>query len=267
MKLHSQKKASYLPIDFIDNPANVRAYTSLSTGGFSKGDFSEYNLATHVGDDASSVKENRVKLVEDLALPSEPVWLDQVHGNIVINVDEKIDAQLSDNLVLTADASITGTKGVVCAVLTADCLPVFICEKSGAEVAIAHAGWRGLHAGIISKTLHEMKSSVDSLAVSLGPAIGPEVFEVGAEVMQAFVDKDSLNASAFVENNSGHYLCDIYQLARIELQAAGVKRVNGGNFCTFSERERFYSYRRQQKTGRMASVIWLEQLKINPNLA
>ena len=258
MKLSDQKKSSYLSISFSDNPVNVRAYTTLITGGFSTGGYSEYNLAAHVDDDLSAVKENRTKLIEDLALPSEPVWLDQVHSDTVIHVDEKIALEQSGTSVLQADASVTEKKGVVCAVLTADCLPVFLCNRSGTEVAVAHAGWRGLHAGVISNTLNAMKSSVDNLLASLGPAIGPEVFEVGEEVMQVFVDKDDLNASAFVESRKGHYLCDIYRLARIELQSAGVKQVTGGNFCTYSERDRFYSYRRQKKTGRMANLIWLE---------
>jgi YfiH family protein len=257
MTLSKQDISSYLAIEFSATPDNVRACTTLISGGFSTGHYSEYNLATHVGDELSAVKENREKLVRDLALPAEPVWLDQVHSNHVIYVDENNISNTSGLTDLKADASITSKKEVVCAVLTADCLPVFICDQSGTEVAVVHAGWRGLHAGIICNTLSAMKSSTDELLVVLGPAIGPKVFEVGVEVMQAFVDKDDLNAEAFVETGKNHYLCDLYQLARNELKTAGVKQVTGGGFCTYSEPERFYSYRRQKITGRMASLIWL----------
>jgi YfiH family protein len=257
MTLSDQKKSSYLPIEFSAAPDNVRAYTTLISGGFSTGHYSEYNLATHVGDELTAVKENREKLVRDLALPAEPVWLDQVHSDHVVYVDENNISNTSGHTDLKADASVTRKKNVVCAVLTADCLPVVICNRSGTEVAVVHAGWRGLHSGIIHNTLNAMKSSTDELLVNLGPAIGPKVFEVGVEVMQAFVDKADLNAEAFVETDKKHYLCDIYQLARNELKAAGVEQVAGGGFCTYSEPERFYSYRRQKVTGRMASVIWL----------
>jgi len=257
MTLGREISASYLPVNFLDNPANVKAYTTLITGGASSGDYSEYNLATHVGDDFAAVSQNRAKLIDDLSLPSGPVWLDQVHSDKVIYVDE-LALKLSENHLIQADASITGSRGVVCAVLTADCLPVFFCNRSGTEVAVAHAGWRGLHAGIISNTLSNMKSSADTILVSLGPAIGPDVFEVGDEVMQAFVDKDELNALAFTETSKGQYLCDIYRLARNELKTAGVKQVTGGDFCTYSEHKRFYSYRRNHVTGRMASLIWLD---------
>ena len=257
MTLSDQNTSSYLPIEFSAAPENVRAYTTLISGGFSTGHYSEYNLAAHVGDELSAVKANREKLVRDLALPAEPVWLDQVHSDHVICVDENNISNTTGRTDLKADASATRKKGVVCAVLTADCLPVFICNQSGTEVAVAHAGWRGLHAGIIRNTLKAMKSSIDELLVNLGPAIGPKVFEVGVEVRQAFVDKDDLNTEAFVETGKNHYLCDIYQLARNELKTAGVKQVTGGGYCTYSEPERFYSYRRQKITGRMASVIWL----------
>jgi YfiH family protein len=256
--LDSQINASYLPVNFLDNPANVKAYITLITGGVSSGDYSEYNLAAHVGDDLAAVSQNRAKLIDDLSLPSEPVWLDQVHSNKAVYVDDGLSLKLSENHRIQADASITGSRGVVCTVLTADCLPVFFCNQSGTEVAVAHAGWRGLHAGIISNTLSNMKSSADTILVSLGPAIGPDVFEVGDEVRQAFVDKDELNALAFIETSKAQYLCDIYRLARNELKTAGVKQVTGGDFCTYSEHKRFYSYRRNRVTGRMASLIWLD---------
>ena len=258
MILGSLSNSSYLPVSFLGNPANVRAYTTLITGGVSSGDYSEYNLAAHVGDELASVSENRAKLVEDLLLPAEPVWLDQIHSDKAIYLDGELALKMPENHLIQADASITGSRSVVCAVLTADCLPVFFCNQSGTEVAVAHAGWRGLHAGIINTTLSKMKSSADTISVSLGPAIGPDVFEVGNEVRQAFVDKDEFNALAFTESSKGHYLCDIYRLARNELKTIGVKQVTGGDFCTYSDHKRFYSYRRNRVTGRMASLIWLD---------
>lgn len=255
-------KSSYLPVNWpenlADNLQNVSAVTTLIRGGVSKADYSEFNLATHVGDDPVAVRANRAKLVEDLQLPSEPVWLDQVHSNKVADADELSITAAVDIIPVQADASVSRTKGVVCAVLTADCLPAFFCNRNGSEVAVAHAGWRGLHNGILSNTLAAMKSAAADVVVNLGPAIGPQAFEVGAEVYDAFVKKDSKNIAAFVTSDKDHYLCDIYQLARIELSAAGVHSISGGECCTFNESKRFYSYRRMSNTGRMASLIWLK---------
>jgi YfiH family protein len=258
MKLNNQKdQSSYLSLNWPNKPENVQSYTTLIAGGFSTGDYSQYNLAAHVGDDMQVVKANRVKLVDDLKLPAEPVWLEQVHSDKVVCIDELDDSKTTASVAIQADASVSRKKGAVCAVLTADCLPVFFCNQNGTEVAVAHAGWRGLHAGIISNTIKAMFSSPDEILVSLGPAIGPQAFEVGDEVFEAFVDKNRMNESAFVETRKHHYLCDIYQLARIELQSIGVTQIAGENYCTYSEPQRFYSYRRQKNTGRMASVIWL----------
>jgi len=246
-------KLSYLPASWPNRPKNVFAVTTLISGGVSKGAFSEYNLAAHVGDDFDAVKANRLKLAEDLQLPCDPVWLEQIHSNKVVCVDKPV----TSDFMVQADASISTTKGVVCAVLTADCLPVFFCNNSGSEVAIAHAGWRGLHAGVITNTVKTMQAAVDEIQVSFGPAIGPQNFEVGEEVFRTFVKKNSVNKMAFTVTKKNHYLCDIYQLARIELQSLGIDKISGGEFCTYSEKHRFYSYRRQEITGRMASVIWL----------
>ena len=256
---------SYLPAEWPKSCSaiteNVHAYTTLATGGYSKGDYSQFNLASHVGDDLQSVRQNRAKLVRDLRLPSEPVWLEQVHSNAVIVIDETTSMPLSaDTEVMPArqaDASITRQKDVVCAVLTADCLPVFFCNRSGTEVAVAHAGWRGLHAGIVSNTVNTMQSSAEDILVSLGPAIGVKAFEVGDEVYHAFLDKNSKNQSAFTKTDKHHYLCDIYKLAIFELQSIGVTQVAGGDYCTYTESDRFYSFRRQQNTGRIASIIWI----------
>lgn len=258
MTASKQHNASYLPAEFIDAPSNVKAYTTLITGGFSSGGYGEYNLASHVGDDASSVEKNRSKLIRDLMLPVAPIWLNQVHANNVISLSENNKVNSIKNNALHADASVTVGKGVVCAVMTADCLPVFFCNRFGTEVAVAHAGWRGLHTGIISNTLNMMESAVENISVYLGPAIGPKAFEVGEDVRKKFVNKDKMNGAAFVETSKNHYLCDIYALARIELKTAGVRLVSGGDFCTFTDTKRFFSYRRQQKTGRMANLIWLE---------
>ena len=254
-------KSSYLAASWPENssgkPHNVRAITTLRKGGVSTGNFCEFNLATHVGDNLQAVKTNRERLCTELVLPSEPVWLEQVHSNKVVTINEVDGAKTTAAGVIQADASVSRRKGAVCVVMTADCLPVFFCNQNGTEVAVAHAGWRGLHAGIISSTIMAMFSSPDEILVSLGPAIGPQAFEVGDEVFEAFVTKNSLNNSAFVETTKGFYLCDIYQLARIELQALGIKKIAGGNYCTYRDNHRFYSFRRQQTTGRMASLIWL----------
>jgi len=246
-------KISYLPASWSKQPANVSAFTTLIHGGVSKGGFSEFNLAAHVGDDVAAVKSNREKLVVDLQLTSEPVWLEQVHSNKVLHLDKPVAADFTAQ----ADASVTAEKGVVCVVMTADCLPVFFCDEAGSEVGVAHAGWRGLHGGIISNTVNAMQTPVEKIQVSLGPAIGPSNFEVGEDVFSAFVDKNASNKAAFVETKKDHYLCDIYQLARIELQSLGIDKIAGGEFCTYRDSQQFYSYRRQPVTGRMANLICL----------
>lgn len=255
MKLNNSD--TYLKINFSESPVNVNAYTTLRIGGFSTGDYNEYNLATHVGDNEATVNKNRTKLVEDLALPSEPVWLNQVHSNRVIYINKNDALKTEDNLPIQADASVASEKGIVCTVMTADCLPVFFCNKAGTEVAVAHAGWRGLHAGIISNTLKSMNSSVEDILVSLGPAIGPKVFQVGEEMKQTFVEKNQINMDAFLQTSTKKYLCDIYKLAQIELCSAGVTHVESDSYCTYSDSNKFYSYRKQKQTGRMASLIWL----------
>lgn len=256
-------ESSYLPVKWPEACAgklhNVFATTTLTNGGVSRGDYKEYNLATHVGDDPVAVSANRAKLVEDLALPSQPIWLDQVHSDKVFVAGDQYDATaMEERLPVQADSSVTRTSGVVCAVLTADCLPVFFSNRGGTEVAVAHAGWRGLHDGIISNTLAAMRSSAADVVASLGPAIGPGAFEVGEEVYDAFITKNQQNSSAFVSTDNDHYLCDIYQLARIELLAIGVTGISGGGYCTYNDSSRFYSYRRHKNTGRMASLIWFD---------
>jgi polyphenol oxidase len=228
-------------------PANIHAVTTLRTGGVSTGAYQSLNLATHVGDDLTSVMENRRRLKNGLNLPSEPVWLEQTHSNIVIDAGHTTTPQ-------QADASYTDQTGVVCAVMTADCLPVLICSKDGKQIAAIHAGWKGLLAGIISNTVAVFSSR--DLIVWLGPAIGANCFEVGVDVYQAFSEKYPPFSAAFQATGKRKFLADIYLLARIELATQGVHTVYGGDFCTFTQHEHFYSYRRDSQTGRMATLIW-----------
>ncbi|MDD1605504.1 MAG: peptidoglycan editing factor PgeF [Methylococcaceae bacterium] len=228
-------------------PANIYAATTLRTGGVSSGAYTSLNPATHVGDDLDCVRENRQRIKTMLALPADPVWLEQTHSNLVINAGKTTRLQ-------QADASYSDAAGVVCAVMTADCLPLLICSTDGKQIAAIHAGWRGLLAGIISNTLAAL--STTEVLVWLGPAIGVACFEVGAEVREAFVAKSAAYSSAFTQTSPDKYLADIYQLARIELAGQGIHAVYGGDFCTVTEQERFYSYRRDTQTGRMATLIW-----------
>jgi len=230
-------------------PPQVRAFTTTRVGGGSCGPYASFNLATHVGDDPAAVTHNRRILRQVGGLPEEPRWLDQVHGVAVINAHRVGDCP--------ADGCFSMTAGAVCAVLTADCLPVLFCDDLGMRVAAAHAGWRGLCAGVLEKTVAEMAVAPSRLMAWLGPAIGPQAFEVGAEVCAAFRDFDPAAAIAFRPAPRGWY-ADLYQLARHRLNRVGVTAIYGGNFCTFSDPQRFYSYRRDGICGRMASIIFRE---------
>ena len=232
-------------------PANIKALVTLRSGGYSGGSYSSFNLAEHTGDDPEAVSRNRALLRDYFRLPAEPVWLEQVHSRRVVMADTAAYGT-------AADASWTGAAGSVCAVMTADCLPVLICDRAGSRVAAAHAGWRGLHAGVVGNTVTRLDCDPAELMVWLGPAIGPGAFEVGAEVVQAFIARDSQNSLAFTQNDERHWMCDLYRLARIELDTLGIDAVFGGNECTFTDSTRFYSYRRDGVTGRMASLIWME---------
>jgi len=229
-------------------PAGVRALTSLRGGGVSRGAYAELNLALHVGDDPEAVRENRDRLLRAAGVPVDPCWLDQVHGATVIDADEWQPG-------VQADAAVARYPDLVCAVLTADCLPVLLCARDGNAVAAVHAGWRGLAAGVL-------EAAADALGgpciAWLGPAIGPQAFEVGAEVRAVFLAADAGAAAAFRPSPAGRWLADIYQLARRRLQLAGVSEVYGGGECTHGDAARFYSYRRDGATGRMASLIWRE---------
>ena len=236
-------------------PAGVHAAFTTRQGGVSSAPWDSFNLATHVGDVAEDVAANRARLATLLTLPSEPGWLNQVHGTVVAGLDSHPDG------VITADATIARTGGRVCVVMVADCLPVLFASRDGRRIAAAHAGWRGLAAGVLERTVAAMGVRGDVLTAWLGPAISMEYFEVGEEVRAAFVDADSGAAAAFVPNAHGKWQADLVALARRRLAALGVTDVSGGQWCTFADRERFYSHRRdghlhEGKGGRMAALIW-----------
>lgn len=230
-------------------PPNVRACSTLRTGGVSRAPYDSFNLAAHVGDDPDSVTENRRLLGKALSLPNEPAWLDQVHSNVVVTADRWSQPPRADACVATAP-------GHVCAVLTADCLPVLFCNRDGTRVAAAHAGWRGLAAGILDNTVRALGVPAVDLIAWLGPAISQPAFEVGDDVRSAFLSRDPGAASAFAPNARQRWQCDLYELARRNLAQLGVREVHGGGFCTVAEKERFFSYRRDGQCGRMATLIW-----------
>jgi polyphenol oxidase len=228
-------------------PANIHAATSLRTGGVSLDAYTSLNPATHVGDNPDLVSQNRHIIKTMLDLPSEPVWLNQTHSNRAVKA-------IATDIPQQADASYTDQSGVVCVVMTADCLPLLVCSADGAEIAAIHAGWRGLLDGVIDNTIAALQNP--EVLVWLGSAIGSECFEVGNDVRLAFVSKSSEYSSAFKQRGDDKWLADIYQLARINLATLGVSKVYGGGFCTVTDHERFYSYRRDKVTGRMATLIW-----------
>ena len=231
-------------------PANVQAVTTTRQAGVSNAPYQSLNLADHVGDDPGLVGQNRLLIQRRLQLLRQPVWLQQVHGNAI--VDAALCAEHP-----AADAGFTTRANVVCAVLTADCLPVLFCDREGTRVAAAHAGWRGLAGGVLENCVRGLGTDPGQMLAWLGPAIGPDAFEVGEEVRQAFVEQNPLCGAAFAVGLQGRWLADLYRLARIRLQAVGVTAVYGGGCCTYSDEQRFYSYRRDGVTGRMASLIWL----------
>lgn len=229
-------------------PERVRALVTTRHGGVSDGPYTSMNLGAHVGDSPLAVARNRAILRE--FLPAEPLWLDQVHGVDVADARTCTSAR--------ADASFAAGSGAVCAVMTADCLPVLFCDDEGTVVAAAHAGWRGLAAGVLDATIASMQVAPSRIMAWMGPAIGPDAFEVGEEVRQVFVAADPAAAEAFVPaGRSGKFLADLFLLARLRLRAAGVERVSGGGICTWSDPLRYFSYRRDRVTGRLASLVWL----------
>lgn len=272
---------------------SVRALVTERVGGVSTGPYAELNLGARAGDDPAAVAENRRRLRAAGALPGEPVWLRQVHGTDVVELGGpasrsrsegpapgggrgvRFDAEFSDENVrfdpdfrgdasgddagaIEADAAVTSARGVVCAVLTADCLPVFLAARDGTRVGVAHAGWRGLAAGVLERAVAAMHTPPAGLAAWLGPAIGPGAFEVGADVAAEFRGAGFDADAAMRPNARGRWQADLYALARESLARAGVTDVHGGGFCTYGEPERFFSHRRDGPCGRLASVIWID---------
>jgi hypothetical protein len=241
------------PFDWIvpEWPAPPRIKTLITTrnGGVSRGAFASFNLGPRTGDDPGAVTANRAYLRR--LLPQEPKWLSQQHATAVVEVDD-IDGSP------VADASIARRPGTVCAIMIADCVPVLFTDQSGTLVAAAHAGWRGLAGGVLENTVRRMGVSPGEVLACLGPGIGPQAFEVGPEVRDAFVARNALAASAFAPGRSDKWLADLYALTRLALARIGVTRVHGGGLCTASDPQRFYSHRRDRITGRMAALIWRE---------
>jgi polyphenol oxidase len=240
-------------------PASVRACITTRKGGVSAAPYDSNNVGLHVGDDQVLVEQNRVALCEQLGLKKTPQWLEQIHGIKVVTAQ-------ADKLVRTADGSYSNEPGQACLVMTADCLPILLCDKQGKEVAALHCGWRSLAKGICAEALEKFSAQPGELMAYLGPAISQAHFEVGVDVLEAFFEAarnpahaDAIAAAFISGQRPLHFYADIYALARAELQALGIKDIYGGGECTFAQADAYYSYRRDGVTGRMASLIWLEQ--------
>jgi polyphenol oxidase len=244
-------------------PKNIHAFTTLRHGmGVSQVPFDHFNLGNRYsdqGDTPSAVETNRKWLMEKFSLPSAPHWLRQVHGVEVLRFDSPANLTGDFNRdEPVADAAVTSQKNIVLSILTADCLPVLFCNTDGTEVGAAHAGWRGLAAGMLEHTVSAMNSKPETILAWLGPGAGPLAYEVGAEVYAAFIDQDSNAVIAFTATRKDHWRVDLYQLARLRLHKLGVTDIAGGEHCTISEPEKFFSHRRDHRTGRMASLIWMQ---------
>jgi YfiH family protein len=241
----------YLIVPNWPAPNSIRAVSTTRLGGVSALPYDSLNIAEHVNDHPSCVSENRRILAISAGYVTEPAWLKQVHGNQVIAAEASRKLE-------TADAAWTCKRGLPCVVMTADCLPILLCDRFGTVVAAAHAGWRGLACSVIEATVSSMGVAPEELLAWLGPAIGPLSFRIGDEVRSAILANDAGSIDCFQPSLiAGYWLADIYQLARRQLSKLGVQAVFGGGFCTFSELQRFFSYRREGQTGRMASLIWL----------
>jgi YfiH family protein len=234
-------------------PARVRAAFTLRTGGVSGAPYDSLNVGAHVGDVSAAVEENRLRVRERLRLPGEPVWLQQVHGIEVADLDVGAPAPVG-----RADASVTRALGRVCVIQVADCMPVLFATCDGSAVGAAHAGWRGLAGGVLEETVRHLGVPPAQLVAWLGPTIGQQHFEGGEEVRAAFVSHDPDAASAFELNARQRWQCDLYSLARRRLSALGVRSISGGSWCTHADAARFFSYRRDGQCGRMAALIWMK---------
>jgi YfiH family protein len=233
-------------------PPHVKCLITTRNGGVSAGAHASFNLGLRAGDDEAAVLANRAQLRAQL--PHDPAWLKQVHGARVVRADALTD-------VPDADASYTREPATVCTVMVADCLPVLLCDTRGSVVAVAHAGWRGMSSGVIENTIAAMDVAPAELLAFLGPAIGPDAFEVGADVRDAFMAADAAAGTAFQPQRENKWLADLFTLARQRLARSGVHRIYGGGLCTYRDTARFYSYRRDKTTGRMAALIWLQAAK------
>jgi YfiH family protein len=231
-------------------PTRVRAAFTLRGGGVSSPPFGSLNVGAHVGDEPAAVAENRRRVHAALGLPAEPAWLEQVHGTRVADLD-------APGTAAPADAVMTRLPGRVCVVQVADCLAVLLAARDASAVAVAHAGWRGLAAGVLEATVAALGGASGDLIAWLGPAISQPHFEVGAEVRRAFIERDPGGDSAFTANARGRWQCDLAALARRRLGALGVTAVSGGSWCTYADPARFFSFRRDGRCGRMAALIWL----------
>ena len=239
-------------------PARVRAASTIRTGGSSKGPYASLNLGMGVGDDSRLVTRNRGAMAELLGLPSEPLWLRQVHGTRVLDLDVGSMARTGSNdQPPEADGAVTATAGRPCVVLTADCLPVLFCDTGGTRVGVAHAGWRGLLGGVLETAVERMAVEPDRLLAWIGPCIGQQAYEVGAEVLERFAAREPKASRFFTANANGRWQADLCGVARQRLRAAGVNAIYGGTWCTHTESDLFFSHRREAPCGRMATVIWL----------
>jgi len=230
-------------------PANVKAFITTRAGGSSGGAYASLNLGLRAGDDPGAVAANRDRLCS--ALPAEPRWLRQVHGCDVVDADRVIGAP-------DADAAVTRSVNTVCVVMVADCIPVLLTDRAGTVVAVAHAGWRGLARGVLERTVERMAPAQGDLLAYLGPGIGRDAFEVGADVREAFLAAEARAEAAFRPRSAGKWMADLFLLARQRLARCGIEHIHGGEMCTYSDPRRFYSYRRDRTTGRMAALIWRE---------
>ena len=246
MNISDNKNTHYITPNW-PAPKRIKSFTSLRTGGHSIAPYANFNLSHYVNDDPRHVQLNRDKVMQDWVLTSNPKWLNQTHSTRAINCDEPITS-------FEADACFTTKPNQPCAVLTADCLPLLVCNKSGTEVAAIHAGWRGLISGIIKNTVESLQSPPNELLVWLGPAIGPNAFEIDTETANQFITADAEYTKA-LQPKLNKYHANLYTMARIALHKLGVKHIFGGEYCTFTNHESFFSYRREQTTGRMVSLI------------
>ena len=230
-------------------PDRVHACCTTRSGGVSRAPYGSLNLGMHVGDRVAEVAQNRRRVVDTLALPADPCWIDQTHSSDVVVLEQDSERR--------ADGAITREPGCVAVVMTADCLPILLCDREGNEVAAVHAGWRGLHAGVVQSTLAAMQTLPAQLLAWIGPGISQPHFEVGSDVYKAFVSADADAEAYFIVNRPQHWLCDLAGLAEAVLRDAGVEAISRSAYCTYRDAGQFFSYRREAVTGRMASMVWI----------